>query len=74
LIGDSFPPLSNAAGTGPFREGDPFRNLGVVRFYWSSTSDPVDGPWDSLIWEPDNGRINGLHKTNTTLMWPVRSR
>src|SRR5262249_39049267 len=50
------PPLSNAAGTGPFKQGDPF-NLQVAAFYWSSTSSPVDGPWDSLVIEPDNGRI-----------------
>jgi hypothetical protein len=65
------PPLSNAAGTGPFKQGDPF-NLRVAAFYWSSTSSPVDGPWDSLVIEPDNGRIYGLHRTNKTWVWPVR--
>jgi Protein of unknown function (DUF1566) len=65
------PPLSNAAGTAQWTQGDAFLNVRLVSAYWSSTSD-AGGPFDALLIEMNGGRIFGLHKTNTALVWPVR--
>jgi uncharacterized protein DUF1566 len=70
--GFAHPTLSNAAGTGPFKQGDPFIKLVSAAFYWLSTSDVADSLGDALVMEPDIGGLYRFHKTNRTLMWPVK--
>ena len=68
----SQPILSNAAGTGPWKEGDAFS--GVQRnFYWSSTPDASD---TNYAWVVDlrYGCVDGSFKPSTRDVWPVRGR
>ncbi|MEK8021228.1 MAG: DUF1566 domain-containing protein, partial [Candidatus Parabeggiatoa sp.] len=66
----SQPALSNAAGTGPWKEGDAF--LGVqTNFYWSSTRyAAITG----LAWSVhfDDGYVYSVGKTFTSYVWPLR--
>jgi len=62
--------LSNAAGTGPWKEGDAF--LGIQRAnYWSSTtiSHYIKGAWCLFF---QSGDIKACGKRFTYNVWPVR--
>ena len=66
------PALSNAAGTGPGVEGDPFFNV-MEHYYWSSTTDSLNSDY---AWSVDLGyglvNINLKAEADTIYMWPVR--
>ncbi len=65
------PALSNAAGTGHWREGDVF--MDVQSYYWSSSvyADDADHAWDVNL---SYGNVNNDSRTNTNYVWPVRGR
>ena len=70
------PPLSNAAGTEKWKEGDPFINMDLDKIkdhfgggkYWSSTSDGGTARWVSIV----DGFCTGRGKTEEEHVWPVR--
>ncbi|MEK8016265.1 MAG: DUF1566 domain-containing protein, partial [Candidatus Parabeggiatoa sp.] len=61
--------LSNAAGTGPWRESDAFSDVKLD--YWSSTpyAPAPDYAWYVNMY---NGNVDDVFKTNTYDVWPVR--
>ncbi len=64
------PTLSNAADTGPWKEGDVFFNV-QMSLYWSSSSDVYDvvNIWFvnlSNSYFSNSGKLSPLH------VWPVR--
>ena len=64
------PTLSNAAGTGPWKEGDAFS--GVQSYgYWSSTS-LATVTYYAWIVDFDRGLVNADGRTNTFYVWPLR--
>ncbi|RKZ91530.1 MAG: hypothetical protein DRR19_06950 [Candidatus Parabeggiatoa sp. nov. 1] len=66
----SQPALSNAAGTGPWQEGDAFSGVQAY-LYWSSASYAGD---TSYAWDVSlhYGDVYSYDKTNTRYVWPVR--
>jgi len=68
----SQPALSNAVGTGPWKEGDAF--LGVrTNFYWSSSTPFAIGTyaWDVTF---DGGLVYYDDKAKLNYVWPVLGR
>lgn len=68
----SQPALSNAVGSGPWKEGDPFYQVQPV-FYWSGTLRSVSST-RSNAWYVDmsSGDVKFDAKRLTGLVWPVR--
>jgi hypothetical protein len=66
------PALSNAAGTGPWKEGDTFSGIQSNR-YWSSTMDASNSELAYYVYL-DDGDVDSLDKTDYNYVWPVRSR
>jgi len=68
----SKPALSNAAGTGPWKEGDAFSGVQANR-YWSSTSHALE---PSYAWnvDLDYGGVFSNRKPFKYYVWPVRRR
>ncbi len=64
------PPLSNAAGTGQWVEGDAFS--GVQFFYYWSSSSLVDYPSNAWHVSLTFGRVHYDVKSSSMLVWPVR--
>jgi hypothetical protein len=66
----SQPTLSNAAGTGPWKEGDAFSGV-QANSYWSSTT---DASYTGIAWGVylDYGNVNRDAKGYTYYVWPVR--
>ena len=62
------PVLSNAAGTGQWKEGDAFSDV-QADFYWSSTA-----VFAVIMWSVNvvNGVVNYDNKPSTYYIWPVR--
>jgi hypothetical protein len=64
----TYPTLSNAAGTGQWKEGDAF--LGVQSFwYWSSSERSTSSAW---FVDLSDGYVNYIDKTFTNYVWAVR--
>ncbi len=66
----SQPTISNAAGTGPWKEGDVFSDV-QSNCYWSSTTDAynADFAWSVGL---GSGDVSGGAKMFTCYLWPVR--
>ncbi|MEK8021319.1 MAG: DUF1566 domain-containing protein [Candidatus Parabeggiatoa sp.] len=64
------PGLSNAAGTGPWKEGDAFSGV-QSNYYWSSSPD-VAGT--NYAWRVSlaNGDVSNDYKSDTGDVWPLR--
>jgi len=62
-----YPALSNAAGTGQWKEGDAFS--GVQYWYWSSTSKSMSSAWNVSLYF---GYVQGYNKTYSNDVWAVR--
>jgi serine/threonine protein kinase len=66
----SAPALSNAAGTGQWKEGDAFSDVPTsLAWYWSSTEYNTSSAWSVLL---SVGYVDYLGKTNTNYVWAVR--
>jgi Protein of unknown function (DUF1566) len=72
------PALSNAAGTGPWTEGDAFSGVQGVEgwttsIYWSSTSPSIQQLGQYDVWRVvlDNGRTDQFN-FDASFVWPVR--
>jgi hypothetical protein len=65
------PALSNTAGTGQWKLGDPFTNLQTSGYYWSSTTVAVStaSAWYVHMYSGDE-YVN--YKSNGYYVWPVR--
>jgi len=61
------PALSNAAGTGQWKEGDAFS--GVQHWYWSSTENSMSSAWFVYL---GDGYVGYHGKTRTNYVWAVR--
>jgi hypothetical protein len=61
------PALSNAAGTGQWKEGDAFS--GVQWFYWSSTTKNLSSAWGVDL---NDGDVNNGGKAGANYVWAVR--
>jgi len=61
------PALSNAAGTGQWKEGDAFS--GVQWGYWSSTEYRISSAWFVYLYD---GSVGSIGKTATLYVWAVR--
>jgi hypothetical protein len=66
------PTLSNAAGTGPWKEGDAFSGV-QTNDYWSSSTDANFTAYALLVTR-SFGYVSYSVKTNTHYVWPVRGR
>jgi hypothetical protein len=68
----SQPALSNATGTGPWKEGDAFSGVQTY-IYWSSTegANRSDSAWGVTF---GYGAVGTDGKTDTEDVWPVRRR
>ncbi|MEK8017893.1 MAG: DUF1566 domain-containing protein [Candidatus Parabeggiatoa sp.] len=68
----SQPAISNAAGTGPWKEGDAFSGV-QANGYWSSTpfAASTGNAWGVYL---NNGNVGANDETNTYYVWPVRRR
>ena len=66
----SQPALSNAAGTGPWKEGDAFSGV-QSSIYWSSTTyaNSAVFAWGVGLF---SGYVSGTGKASTYYVWPVR--
>ncbi len=64
------PPLSNAAGTGQWSDGDAFSGV-QVNDYWSSSSSATN---PSYAWDVDlyDWKVNTAPKSWSNYVWPVR--
>jgi hypothetical protein len=67
----SAPALSNAAGTGPWNEGDAFSGVQTADSYWSSTA-KIDAPFAWYANFYDGSVVNNGNKGEIYYMWPVR--
>jgi len=65
------PALSNTAGTGQWRSGDPFSGV-RSSFYWSSSTNSYSTTYGWYV-NLNNGNVNRCSKGNRYLVWPVRS-
>jgi len=66
------PALSNAAGTGQWKEGDAFSGVMSSFFsswYWSSTSKDMSSAWLVYLYD---GYVSSYGETSTYYVWPVR--
>ncbi|OAD18933.1 protein containing DUF1566 [Candidatus Thiomargarita nelsonii] len=61
------PALSNAAGTGQWKEGDAFSS--VKYWYWSSTEHSTSSAWYVNL---SVGSVSGNVKTSLNYVWAVR--
>jgi uncharacterized caspase-like protein len=68
----SQPVISNAAGTGPWKEGDAFSGV-QSDYYWTATTDASD---TAYAWHVNlkYGYVNASGRTFTYYVWPVRGR
>jgi len=62
------PALSNAAGTGQWKEGDAFSGV-QSSWYWSSTSRSMSSAWGVVL---SVGFVDSLVKTDAVDVWAVR--
>jgi len=71
-VGYYFPALPNTAGTGQWREGDPFTGVQSA-YYWSSTTYAYNSgsAWDVNL---NSGDASYYSKTGNDYLWPVRGR
>lgn len=69
-FGFSRPTLGNTAGTGQWREGDPFTGF-QSSIYWSSTTYP-ETPSHAWYMNFNIGHMGNYAKTNMYYVWPVR--
>jgi serine/threonine protein kinase len=71
MVDDKYtnPALSNAAGTGQWKEGDPFQGV-MSSYYWSSTSKDTFSAWGVYI--SGVGFAHGGIKAHTSYVWAVR--
>ena len=62
--------LSNTAGNGPWKEGNPFSGV-QSNYYWSSTTDAnsATNAWNVLL---GSGSVYTDDKSVTFYVWPVR--
>jgi hypothetical protein len=66
----SAPALSNAAGTGQWKEGDAFSGVPTFyAWYWSSTSKGMSSAWYVFLF---GGGVYSDGKTYSGYVWPVR--
>ena len=65
------PALSNSAGTGQWKLGDPFTSLQTSGYYWSSTTVPINTvtAWAVHMYY---GAVYLYGKHNGYYVWPVR--
>jgi len=63
------PALSNATGTGQWKEGNAF--TGVLSRYWSSTDIDTSRAWAWVV-DLDGGSVGTIPKTATGNVWAVR--
>ncbi|OAD22327.1 Serine/threonine protein kinase-related domain protein [Candidatus Thiomargarita nelsonii] len=70
MVDDKYtsPALSNAAGTGQWKEGDAFQGV-MSSYYWSSTSKDTSGAWGVLL---NDGSVDDDDRTYTSYVWAVR--
>jgi len=66
----SQPTLSNAAGTGPWKEGDAFSGV-RTSLYWSSTT-YAGFTVNAWVVDLGNGNVVNGYRTITSYIWPVR--
>jgi hypothetical protein len=66
------PTLSNAAGTGPWKEGDAFSGV-QTDGYWSSTENALNSDYAWRV-NLDYGDVFTSVKVNPDYVWPVRRR
>jgi hypothetical protein len=65
------PALPNTVGTGNWSDGDPFTNVELNCFYWSSTS-TTPGGGDYAWFVTTSGNMRTYSKGNDDCVWPVR--
>jgi Protein of unknown function (DUF1566) len=68
--GFSNPSLSNAAGTGPWIEGDPFTHANGQ--FWTSTTDPLAPNYNFIVSTGDGVVSITTPKGGGGSVWPVR--
>ncbi|EDN65658.1 Protein of unknown function DUF1566 [Beggiatoa sp. PS] len=68
----SQPAISNAAGIGPWKEGDAFSGV-QSGYYWTATTRAfvTTRAWYVYL---KSGYVGTYDKTNTFYVWPVRGR
>jgi serine/threonine protein kinase len=66
----SQPALSNAAGTGPWKEEDAFSGV-QSSYYWSSTTYAYDAAYAWYV-NLGSGNVSTYDKTSAYYVWPVR--
>ncbi len=64
------PAISNAAGTGHWKEGDAFSGV-QADYYWSSTANAINTA-SALFVILDDGPVDDGSKSYTNYIWPVR--
>ena len=67
------PTLSNAAGTGPWKEGDAFSGVQTF-YYWSSTPYATDTNDAWFVYFGYGGVVHDGDKTTPVCVWPLRGR
>jgi hypothetical protein len=68
----SQPVISNAAGTGPWKEGDAFSGVQSGNCWTATTyANVTSGAW---LVNLKNGNVNSYGETNPYYVWPVRGR
>jgi uncharacterized caspase-like protein len=65
----SYPALSNAAGTGQWKEGDAFLGVPKYSWYWSSTTKNLSSAWYGHLYY---GNVYYNDKTSVSYVWAVR--
>jgi uncharacterized caspase-like protein len=65
-----WPALSNAAGTGPWKEGDAFSGV-QTNYYWSSTAYAyyASDAWHVYL---SSGYVGNVDEASSIYVWPVR--
>jgi hypothetical protein len=66
------PAVSNSAGNGKWTNDDPFANLRIDDYYWSSSSHAGNPNTVAWIVELANGGTNWIAKTHDHYVWAVR--
>jgi hypothetical protein len=65
----SYPALSNAAGTGKWKEGDAFSGVPSYSWYWSSSERSTSSAWGVNL---GGGYVGSIGKAETFYVWAVR--
>lgn len=65
------PALPDTAGTGKWKEGDPFSGVRSHDYWSATTHSNYTGAWSVFLFD---GSVNDLYKANSRVVWPVRGR